>query len=58
MIRPVKLITSLDGAAFFDGVAGPLSNPTDQNLLLTLRGYADVILVGDEMCLTASHTRG
>ncbi len=42
----VNMITSLDGAAFFDGVAGPLSDPTDQNLLLTLRGYADVILVG------------
>lgn len=42
----VNMIASLDGAAFFDGVAGPLSNPTDQNLLLTLRGYADVILVG------------
>lgn len=42
----VNMIASLDGAAFFDGVAGPLSDPTDQNLLLTLRGYADVILVG------------
>ena len=40
------MITSLDGAAFFDGVAGPLSDATDQNLLLTLRGYADVVLVG------------
>ncbi len=27
-------------------MAGPLSNETDQNLLLTLRGYADVVLVG------------
>lgn len=42
----VNMIASLDGAAFFDGVAAPLSDPTDQNLLLTLRGYADVILVG------------
>ncbi len=41
-----NMIMSLDGAAAFDGVAGPLSDPTDQNLLLTLRGYADVILVG------------
>ncbi|WP_328349820.1 pyrimidine reductase family protein [Mycobacterium sp. NBC_00419] len=42
----VNMITSLDGAAFFGGVAGPLSDATDQNLLLTLRGYADVVLVG------------
>ncbi|AQT78081.1 hypothetical protein B1R94_00760 [Mycolicibacterium litorale] len=41
-----NMIMSLDGAAAFDGVAGPLSDPTDQNLLLTLRGYADVVLVG------------
>jgi riboflavin biosynthesis pyrimidine reductase len=42
----VNMIMSLDGAAAFDGVAGPLSDTTDQNLLLALRGYADVVLVG------------
>ena len=42
----VNMIASLDGAACFDGVAGPLSDATDQHLLLTLRGYADVVLVG------------
>ena len=42
----VNMIASLDGAAFFAGVAGPLSDATDQHLLLTLRGYADVVLVG------------
>lgn len=42
----VNMIMSLDGAAAFRGVAGPLSNPCDQKLLLTLRGYADVVLVG------------
>ncbi len=41
-----NMIMSLDGAASFDGVAGPLSDANDQNLLLALRGYADVVLVG------------
>lgn len=41
-----NMIMSLDGAAAFGGVAGPLSDPTDQNLLLSLRAYADVVLVG------------
>ncbi|WP_233211478.1 pyrimidine reductase family protein [Mycobacterium sp. shizuoka-1] len=40
------MIMSLDGAAAFGGVAGPLSGTTDQNLLLALRGFADVVLVG------------
>lgn len=42
----VNMILSLDGCAAFSGVAGPLSNPCDQTLLRTLRGYADVVLVG------------
>lgn len=42
----VNMIMSLDGAAAFGGVAGPLSDTNDQNLLLALRGYADVVLVG------------
>lgn len=42
----VNMILSVDGAAAFHGLAGPLSNPCDQNLLLALRGYADVVLVG------------
>lgn len=42
----VNMIVSLDGAATFAGLAGPLSNPADHNLLLALRGYADVVLVG------------
>lgn len=42
----VNMVMSLDGATAFHGVARPLSNPCDQNLLLTLRGYADVVLVG------------
>ena len=41
-----NMILSLDGAAAFDGVAGPLSDPNDQSLLLALRAYADVVLVG------------
>lgn len=42
----VNMILSLDGAATFAGLAGPLSNACDHNLLLALRGYADVVLVG------------
>lgn len=41
-----NMILSLDGAAEFDGLAGPLSNPTDQMLLRSLRLQADVVLVG------------
>jgi riboflavin biosynthesis pyrimidine reductase len=41
-----NMIFSADGAAAFGGRAGPLSCPTDQKLLRTLRGLADVVLVG------------
>lgn len=41
-----NMIFSADGAAAFDGRAGPLSCPTDQRLLKILRGLADVVLVG------------
>jgi riboflavin biosynthesis pyrimidine reductase len=41
-----NMIFSLDGAASMHGRAGPLSGPLDQQLLLALRGYADVVLVG------------
>jgi riboflavin biosynthesis pyrimidine reductase len=41
-----NMIFSADGAAAFGGRAGPLSCPTDQQLLKILRGYADVVLVG------------
>lgn len=42
----VNMIFSADGAATFGGRAGPLSCETDQQLLKTLRGFADVVLVG------------
>jgi riboflavin biosynthesis pyrimidine reductase len=41
-----NMIFSADGAAAFGGRAGPLSCPTDQQLLGILRGFADVVLVG------------
>ena len=41
-----NMIFSADGAAAFAGRAGPLSCPTDQQLLRILRGFADVVLVG------------
>ena len=41
-----NMILSLDGAAAVNGLAGPLSDETDQSLLLSLRGFADVVLVG------------
>lgn len=42
----VNMILSLDGAAAFHGLVGPLSDPCDQNLLMGLRAFADVVLVG------------
>jgi hypothetical protein len=42
----VNMIFSADGPAAFGGCAGPLSCPTDQQLLKILRGFADVVLVG------------
>jgi riboflavin biosynthesis pyrimidine reductase len=41
-----NMIFSADGAAAFHGRAGPLSGPADYQLLLALRAYADVVLVG------------
>lgn len=41
-----NMIFSADGAAAFAGRAGPLSCPPDYQLLLALRAYADVVLVG------------
>lgn len=41
-----NMIFSADGAAGFSGRAGPLSCPADYQLLLALRAYADVVLVG------------
>ncbi|WP_183468311.1 pyrimidine reductase family protein [Mycolicibacterium iranicum] len=41
-----NMIFSADGAAAFAGRAGPLSCPADFQLLLALRAYADVVLVG------------
>ncbi len=41
-----NMIFSADGAAGFKGRAGPLSCPADQRLLVALRAYADVVLVG------------
>lgn len=44
------MVSSLDGSTVVggaeDGNSRPLSDPTDQQLLLTLRSLADVILVG------------
>ncbi|MDA2894319.1 pyrimidine reductase family protein [Mycolicibacterium sp. BiH015] len=41
-----NMIFSADGAAAFAGRAGPLSCAPDFQLLLALRAYADVVLVG------------
>lgn len=41
-----NMVTSVDGAAAFRGHTRPLSSPTDLRLLLNLRRYADVVLVG------------
>jgi riboflavin biosynthesis pyrimidine reductase len=40
------MIASLDGAVVVDGRSGPLGNPTDRDVLLSLRELADAVLVG------------
>lgn len=40
------MVAGLDGSTVVDRTSRGLSNPTDQALLLTLRSFADVILVG------------
>jgi hypothetical protein len=40
-----NMIFSLDGAPSFDGRAGSISDSLDQQPLLALRGYADVMVV-------------
>ena len=42
----VNMILSLDGSVAFHGLAGPLSNECDQTLLVALRSFADIVLVG------------
>jgi riboflavin biosynthesis pyrimidine reductase len=41
-----NMITSLDGAAWWDDRAGPLGNEADRTLLALLRALADVVIVG------------
>lgn len=41
-----NMITALDGGAAFDGRTKPITDPADQLLLVHLRSFADVILVG------------
>jgi riboflavin biosynthesis pyrimidine reductase len=41
-----NMVHSADGAAAFRGRSRPISDPRDLQLLLTLRHYADVVLVG------------
>ncbi|MCL2583830.1 MAG: pyrimidine reductase family protein [Streptosporangiales bacterium] len=41
-----NMVTSADGAATVDGLSGGLSSPGDRRVFWTLRGLADVILVG------------
>jgi riboflavin biosynthesis pyrimidine reductase len=40
------MVSSLDGSTVVDQNSRALSNPTDQELLLTLRSLVDVVLVG------------
>jgi riboflavin biosynthesis pyrimidine reductase len=40
------MVSSLDGSTVVDQNSRALSNPTDQDLLLTLRSLVDVVLVG------------
>jgi riboflavin biosynthesis pyrimidine reductase len=40
------MVSSLDGSIAVDGTSGGLGNPNDLEILLTLRSFADMILVG------------
>lgn len=42
----VNMVSSVDGAAAFEGRVGQISQPADQSLLHQLRALTDVILVG------------
>lgn len=45
MIR-LNMVSSLDGAATFEGRSGGLGGPADQQMMIRLRMLSDVILVG------------
>ncbi len=40
------MVASLDGSVSLDGLSGGLGNPNDLEVLLTLREYADAVIVG------------
>ncbi len=42
----LNMITSIDGSTHISGTSGGLGGPADQEVLGTLRSFADVILVG------------
>lgn len=42
----VNMVNTLDNEAAFDGRVAAISDPTDHQLLLDLRAFADVLLVG------------
>src|SRR5262245_52843719 len=42
----VCMIASVDGTTVVDGTSGGLGNPTDQQVLVTMRSLVDVLLVG------------
>lgn len=48
------MVSGLDGSTVVDHTSRGLSNPTDQNLLLALRTFADIVLVG---AATVRHER-
>lgn len=53
-IRSV-FISSLDGAATFNGRSGGLGNSTDRTIFALLRGLADVVLVGADTARTEGY---
>ncbi len=42
----LNMVSSLDGSVVFNGKSGELGNKADQELLVTLRLFADVIVIG------------
>jgi riboflavin biosynthesis pyrimidine reductase len=42
----ICMVASIDGSTVFDGKSAGLSSDTDRDVLLTLRSFADLIIVG------------
>lgn len=51
----VNMVQSIDGAVSIDGVSGALGGPGDRTVFRTLRGLADVVIVGAGTAVTEGY---